>query len=278
MNLEKFSKKSGKAIAKSYLNVVKFSKAFRIFVLAFLMLMCWWIFTTSIKATTVLAVCVILIVCNHLVVQNQVRQYNSMTYILTELLDAEKYLELCQVLNEKIKRTSGMSALNLANAYYWTGHFDKAKETLEKAVINGNKQATTVMDVQYDMVNFNILAELGDITSCEMLIARMEKRIYDNQNKPKFTEVLEQFLLNMKAGLAFAKGDFEEYISLDAQHPEAPSKLKHISRQYRLALCYEALGSRNMAETYLENTLSANGSLYIQKLAKDKLNKLKGEK
>ncbi|MBQ2911250.1 MAG: tetratricopeptide repeat protein, partial [Clostridia bacterium] len=115
--------------------------------LAFLMLMCWWIFTTSIKATTVLAVCVILIVCNHLVVQNQVRQYNSMTYILTELLDAEKYLELCQVLNEKIKRTSGMSALNLANAYYWTGHFDKAKETLEKAVINGNKQATTVMDV-----------------------------------------------------------------------------------------------------------------------------------
>ena len=108
MNLEKFSKKSGKAIAKSYLNVVKFSKAFRIFVLAFLMLMCWWIFTTSIKATTVLAVCVILIVCNHLVVQNQVRQYNSMTYILTELLDAEKYLELCQLLNEKIKRTSGM--------------------------------------------------------------------------------------------------------------------------------------------------------------------------
>lgn len=278
MKLEKFTKKSGKAIAKDYLNIVKFSKAFRILLMAVVLSVAYYTGRGLLSTKVIIAYCVAILCLNYLVRQKQMKTYSSLPYILTEMLDAEKYLDVCLELAQNIKHSTGMSALNLANAYYWNGDFDSAKKVLDNAVIKGTKQTEFILSCQYDVVNFNIMAKKGNTDECARLIAAMEKRISENQNNQRLSIILNDFLTNMKMGNLIARQEYEEYITLESGTGKAPSTLVHVNRQFNLALCYVALGSSNMAVTCLENTLSVPGNLFIQKQAKEMLNNLKGVK
>ena len=277
MNLQKYSKKSGKAIAKDYLNIVKFSKAFRILLLISLFSASYFKGRGYYGMKTLIAYCVIVLCLNHLARKKQMKEYSSLPLILTEMLDADKYLEVCLELSAKIKRTTDMAALNLANAYYWSGRYDEAKTILDNAVMADGSKANVILTVQYDIIYFNIGAKTGDMALCESLLARMDEHIEANAYQPRFAEILRGFRQNMEMTLALAKSEYEKCITIESEMAPAPTPINYVSRQYCLSECYLNIGSTNMAVNYLENTLSKAGNLYIQKQAKEKLHKLKGE-
>ena len=277
MNLEKYSKKSGKAIAKDYLNIVKFSKAFRILLLISLFSASYFMGRGYYGIKTLVSYCVIVLCLNYLTRRRQMVEYSRLPLILSELLDAEKYLDVCLELSAKIKHTTGMAALNLANAYYWSGRYDEAKAVLDDADLVEKIRRSLILSVQHDMISFNIGAQTGDIALCESLMERMKSNIEANGHQPKTVKILGDFLKNMEMSYALAKGEYENCITIEGNMGKAPSTLNLVSRQFRLAECYLNIGSTNMAINYLENTLSKEGNLYIQNLAKEKLRKLKGE-
>lgn len=278
MKLEKFSKKSGKAIARDYLNIVKFIKAFRILMLFGVFSIAYYMGRGIVGTPTVLAYCVIVLCLNFLARRKQMKEYSLLPLVLTEMLDAEKYLELCLELSAKIKNTTGMSALNLANAYFWNGQYENALTILDNAKFKGSKNTEFMLEVQSDAVRLNVLSRMGNFAPCEEIIEKMKSRVAASQGNPRLNHILNDFLVNMESNLAIGKGEYDNYITMEASMYAPPSTLNHISRQYNLAQCYMNLGSTNMAVTYLENTLSKPGNLYIQKQAKEKLHTLKGEK